>query len=116
VEGSRPGPSTGLLGSCCPVRTAHVERNYKESANSIIYRRTGSDAWKPVRKGLPDPQGLRIPVVAANSSQPGVFYCSTEGVVYRSEDDGLQWQKLAIQWNTKATAEHATGMAIVEEG
>src|SRR5580693_8863093 len=25
---------------------------YKESANSIIYRRTGSDAWKPVRKGL----------------------------------------------------------------
>jgi hypothetical protein len=28
----------------------------------------------------------------------------------------LQWQKLAVQWNSKATAEHATGMAIVEEG
>jgi hypothetical protein len=53
--------------------------HYKESANSIIYRLTGSDAWKPVRKGLPDPQGLRIPVVAASSSEPGVFYCSTEG-------------------------------------
>jgi photosystem II stability/assembly factor-like uncharacterized protein len=90
--------------------------HYKESANSILYRRTGSDAWKPVRKGLPDPQGLRIPVVAASSSEPGLFYCSTEGMVYRSEDDGLQWQKLAVQWNTKATAEHATGMAIVEEG
>ena len=90
--------------------------HYKESANSIIYRRTGSDAWKPVRKGLPDPQGLRIPVVAASASEPGVFYCSTEGMVYRSEDDGLQWQKLAVQWNSKATAKHATGMAIVEEG
>jgi photosystem II stability/assembly factor-like uncharacterized protein len=90
--------------------------HYKESANSILYRRTGTDAWKPVRKGLPDPQGVRIPVVAASSSEPGVFYCSTEGMVYRSEHDGLQWQKLAVQWNSKATAEHATGMAILEEG
>jgi hypothetical protein len=37
-------------------------------------------------------------------------------MVYRSEDDGLQWQKLAVQWKSKARAEHATGMAIVEEG
>jgi hypothetical protein len=37
-------------------------------------------------------------------------------MVYRSEDDGLQWQKLAVQGNSKTTAEHATGMAIVEEG
>jgi hypothetical protein len=44
----------------------------------IIYRRTGNDAWKPLRKGLPDPQGLRIPIVAASSSEPGVFYCLTE--------------------------------------
>jgi hypothetical protein len=39
---------------------------------------------------------------------------STKGC--KNEDDGLQWQKLAVQWNSKATAEHATGMAIVEEG
>jgi photosystem II stability/assembly factor-like uncharacterized protein len=90
--------------------------HYKESASSFIYRRTGSDTWRPVRKGLPDPQGLRIPVVAASSSEPGVFYCSTEGMVYRSDDDGLQWHKLAVQWNSKATAEHATSMVIVEEG
>jgi hypothetical protein len=67
-------------------------------------------------KDIPDPQGLRIPVVAASSSEPGIFYCSTAGMVYRSEHDGLQWQKLAVRWNSKATAEHATRMAIVEEG
>ena len=49
-------------------------------------------------------------------SDPGVFYCSSEGMVYRSEDDGLQWKKLSVQWNSKTTAGHATGMAIVEEG
>ena len=66
-------------------------------------------------KDSPIPR-LADPRSGASSSEPGVFYCSTEGVVYRSEDDGLQWQKLAVQWNSKATAEHATGMAIVEEG
>ena len=55
-------------------------------------------------------------MVAASSFEPGVFYCSAEGMVYRSEDDGLQWQKLAVQWNSNTTAEHAIGMAIVEEG
>ena len=53
----------------------------------------------------------RIQCVAADRTRKGIVYCGT-----RSEDDGLQWQKLAVQWNSKATAEHATGMAIVEEG
>jgi hypothetical protein len=35
--------------------------HYKESANSIMYRRTGSDAWKPVRKGLPIPKACGSP-------------------------------------------------------
>jgi hypothetical protein len=104
-------PKTLLLSTSKSAYGAH----YEGSANSILYRRTGSNAWKPVRKGLPDPQGLRIPVVAASSSEHGVFYCSSEGMVYRSEDDGLQWKKLAVQWNSKTTAEHATAMAIVEE-
>src|SRR3984957_2244423 len=105
-------PKTLLLSASKSAFGAH----YKASANSIIYRRSGSDACKPVLEGLPDPQGLRIPVLAASSSVPGVFYCSAEGRVYRTEDDGLQWKQLAVQWNSKTTAEHATGMAIVEEG
>ena len=62
-----------------------------------------------------DQTGLGIPVVAASPSEPGVFFCSTEGTAYRSGEDGLQWQKLAVQWNSKATARYATAMAIVEE-
>jgi hypothetical protein len=105
-------PKTLLLSASMSAYGAH----YKEAANSIIYRRTEREGWKPVRRGLPDPQGLRIPVVAASSSEPGVFYCSAEGMVYRSEDNGLLWRKLAVDWNSKTAAENATGMAIVEEG
>ncbi len=104
-------PETLLLSSSKSAYGAH----YKESANSVIYRRTGGETWKPVRKGLPDAQGVRIPVLAASSVETGVFYCSTEGMVYRSEDSGLQWRELAVRWNGETTAEHAIGMAIVEE-
>jgi hypothetical protein len=43
--------------------------------------------------------GVGIPVVAASSLEPGVFYCSSEGMVYRSEDDGLRWRKLPVNYS-----------------
>jgi hypothetical protein len=44
-----------------------------------------------------------------------MFYCSTEGRVYRSADDGLRWQELGVQWNRGTLTEHAIDMAITEE-
>ncbi len=104
-------PRTILLSASKSAYGAH----YKESANSVVYRRTGSEAWKRVAGGLPHPQGLRIAVLAASGVEPGVFYCCSEGVVYRSEDEGLEWQRLAIKWGSGTAIEHATGMAVVEE-
>jgi hypothetical protein len=63
---------------------------------------------------LPKPQGLRIPVVAASVVEPGIFYLSVEGEVYRSVDDGLHWKKLAVQWRGRRGNEHALSMTIVE--
>jgi hypothetical protein len=60
--------------------------------------------------------GLRIPVVAASSVEPGLFYISAEGMIWRSADHGLRWQKLAVRWIDDAAAEHAVDMTIVEEG
>ena len=101
--------------SCCPLRRAHTERTIKSrptpSSIAAPEAMLGNRYEKASRSArLADPRS------GCEFLEPGVFYCSTEGMVYRSEDDGLQWQKLAVQWNSKATAEHATGMAIVEEG
>jgi hypothetical protein len=54
----QPGSRYGLYrGTWKPAVQAGPIRclgaHYKESANSILYRRTGSDAWKPVRKVSP---------------------------------------------------------------
>jgi len=104
-------PKTLLLSASNSAYGAH----YKESPNSVVYRRTGNDAWQLVHDGLPDPRGVRIPVIAASRIEPGVFYCSTEGAVYRSEDGGVRWQKLSIQWDGEASNEHPLNMEIAEE-
>jgi photosystem II stability/assembly factor-like uncharacterized protein len=103
-------PTTLLLSASKSAYAAH----FKESASSFVYRRTGNEAWRQVRDGLPP--GLRTPVVTASSIEPGLFYSSAEGIVWQSVDGGLQWQKLAVQWIDDAAAEHAVDMAIVEEG
>ena len=103
-------PTTLLLSASKSAHAAH----FKESASSFVYRRTGNEAWRQVRDGLPTAQGLRIPVVAASSVEPGLFYASAEGMIWQSVDDGLKWQKVAVQWIDDAAAEHAIDMAIVE--
>ena len=111
IAASIANPTTLVLSASKGAYAAH----FKELASSFVYRRTGNEDWRQVRDGLPKPQGLRIPVVAASRVEPGVFYLSAEGEVYRSADEGLQWQKLAVQSNGKPAAEHAIAMAIVEE-
>ena len=93
----------------------HGAAHFKKSASSFVYRRTGQEPWQQVRDGLPKPEGSRIPVVAASVVEPGMFYLSAEGAVYRSVDDGLRWQMLSVQWDRKPAAEHAVDMTIVEE-
>ena len=111
IAASRGDPPTLLLSAAKSAYQAH----FKASANSTVYRRTGGDAWQRVQNGLPQPRGLRIPVLAASEIETKVFYCSAEGTVYRSEDDGLQWQKLAVQWVEGRQPEHALAMAMLEE-
>src|SRR5258708_997254 len=90
----------------------------------LAFSWTTSDGISPHRKrcletgtkGPPRSARLADPHSGCEFFRARVFYCSTGGMVYRSEDDGLQWQMLAVQWNSKATAEHATGMAMVEGG
>ena len=111
IATSTASPTTLLLSASKSAYAAH----FRESASSVVYRRIGNEAWRQVRDGLPRPQGLRISVVAASAVDPGVFYLSAEGMVYRSADGGLQWQQVAVQWSGKPAAEHALAIAIVED-
>ena len=109
---SSADPNTLLLTASASAYGAH----YKESARSFVYRRSGDDAWQQICDGLPSPQGSRIAVVAASHLEPGIFYCSTEGGVYRSKDNGVRWRELKVQWKSSTLTEHAMDMAIAGSG
>jgi photosystem II stability/assembly factor-like uncharacterized protein len=104
-------PTTLLLTASKSAYGAH----YTESAESFVYRRSGNNAWQLLSDGLPSSQGSRIAVVAASHVEPGIFYCSSEGRVYRSADDGVRWREPGVQWNSGTHTEHAIDMAITEE-
>lgn len=111
VAVSSRDPATRLLTASKSAYGAH----YRESACSVVYRRSRSSAWQQVCDGLPRAVGSRIGVVAASRVEQGTFYCSTEGGIYRSADDGVRWQELKVQWSRGTRGEHAIAMALGEE-
>ena len=109
---SRAHPAIVVLSASRSPYAAHS----KEAANSFVYRRVGNGDWRQLDNGLPNPLGLRIPVITASRLEAGVFYLSAEGEVYRSSDGGLRWEKLQVYWKGGARPERAVDIAIVEDG
>jgi hypothetical protein len=89
-------PDTILLISSETSSEAHA----RDSANSFVHRRIQGEPWRQVRSGLPASRGQRIAVLSASQLEPGVFYLSGEGEVYRSEDNaGNSDMPIVESWN-----------------
>jgi photosystem II stability/assembly factor-like uncharacterized protein len=103
-------PDTVLLSASKSPRAAHS----KKFANSAVYRRSAHEPWRKAVDGLPDPEGRRVPILAPSDIEPGVFYLASEGELYRSENSGAEWQKLAVDWADGSSLKHAGDVAVVE--
>ena len=110
VAVSTSDPDTVLLSAAKGPRAAHS----KEFANSAVYRRSAHEPWRKVVDGLPDPKGRRVPILAPSDIEPGVFYLSWEGELYRSANSGAEWQKLTVDWAERSSPQHASDIAVVE--
>jgi photosystem II stability/assembly factor-like uncharacterized protein len=87
-------PEMVVLSAAPGPQQAHTP----EHAESAIYRRTGVGPWQEVRAGLPPSKGTLAAAVAANPSEPGVFYAAADAGLYRSSDGGATWQRLDVEW------------------
>ena len=102
-------PQTVLLSASEHAYTAHS----KHVARSFIYRKVGDAPWRFAMEGLDALPQSRIPVIAAAPLEPGTFYLATDGVVYLSEDEGLRWEKLDVQWSGDVSCvRHSLSMAV----
>jgi photosystem II stability/assembly factor-like uncharacterized protein len=103
-------PDTAVLTAARAATTAHT----KLLAHSFVYRRSAGEPWRKAMKGIDGSFGRRIGVVTRSEVEPGVFYFSAEGEVYRSANSGLEWQKLTIENAGSSRIGHASDIAIVE--
>lgn len=101
-------PETMVASAAHGPRQAHVTGN----AESALYHRTGRGDWRQCRQGLPEPEGMLVPVVAAGE-EPGVFYAASNHGLYSSEDAGEIWEQLDIYWPERYLSQHPGALAVV---
>jgi photosystem II stability/assembly factor-like uncharacterized protein len=96
-----------------------------EDEKSVVYRRTSStqddtsgeeDEWKLVSKGLPEPNGTRISILAANPKISGEFYAVNNRGIFYSDDSGISWKMLedydGIVWPKEYLSQHPKALAV----
>ena len=103
-------PNTLIVSGSPGPRSAHSD----PYAEAVLYRRTNSGSWQPVRDGLPDPKGTRAYVLATHPAEPEVFYAATRRDLYRSEDAGQRWEKLPIVWPAQANFNTVNALVVAE--
>jgi hypothetical protein len=104
-------PDTVLLSGALGPQHAH----FGDWAESYIYKRSKNPSWKLVSAGLPDPKGTIIQFLATHQKEPGIFYAASGRGIYRSTDQGEQWERLAIDLPEHFRWQHVHGLLIGEE-
>jgi hypothetical protein len=60
---------------------------YTKDAESFVYRRSDdAEKWKVVSKGLPEPTGTTITILASNPKAAGEFYTVNNHGIFVSND------------------------------
>lgn len=85
------------------------------AAESYLYRRTHGAAWMPLHEGLPTPGGTTISTVTAAIGEPGTFYAANNHGLYRSRNQGLSWERLAIGWPDRFRTQRAAALLLQSE-
>jgi photosystem II stability/assembly factor-like uncharacterized protein len=90
---------------------------YIEDAESFVYRRSDDDGekWKTISKGIPEPSGTTITVLASNPKAAGEFYASNNHGIFVSNDSGISWRGLNIQWPKEYLSQHAWALAVRQD-
>jgi photosystem II stability/assembly factor-like uncharacterized protein len=108
----RQDPQTVIASASSGPREAHDAEN----AKSFIYRRSEDFGhWKLISKGLPEPSGTMIAILAASSKNAGEFYAASNRGIFCSTDSGTLWKMLDIPWPREYHSQHPWSLAIEEE-
>ncbi|WP_459194763.1 WD40/YVTN/BNR-like repeat-containing protein [Halosimplex sp. J119] len=108
----RSDPDTVVVSVASGARSAHTV----STAEAYVYRTTDaatdeSTAWHLAMDGLPDPEGTVRSVLAAGDGST-LFALNNRGL-YRSDDAGASWNRLALEWPDEYESQTPRGLAVV---
>ncbi|MFL6509892.1 MAG: WD40/YVTN/BNR-like repeat-containing protein [Nitrososphaera sp.] len=87
-----------------------------QDAESYLYRRSDDGKlWELISKGLPEPRGTMIAILAGNPKTIGELYLASNRGLFWSTDLGLSWNALDISWPGEYLLQHAWSLAIQEQ-
>ncbi len=89
------------------------EAHNPNEAESYLYRRTEGQNWKLINGGSFEPQGTIISMLCAGND--GEFYALNNRGIFYSDDSGVSWKKLEIEWPKSYLSEHPWGIALSED-
>jgi len=61
-------------------------------------------------------EGTTISVLAANQSEPGVFYAASNRGIYCSTDAGITWEQLAVEWPERYHDQRVGALVVTDDG
>ncbi len=107
-------PQTVIVSASLGAWQAHYGG---QDAESVVYRRSddNGEEWKIVSKGLPEPEGTMVAIIAENPKKAEEFYLASNRGIFCSTDSGVSWEALDISWPNKYLSQHAWSLAIQEE-
>jgi len=103
-------PDTMIASAAKGARTAYR----KETAETVIVRRTGDGPWQIVNKGLPNAKGSIVYELFAHPEKPSVFYAVNNTGIYESTDAGVTWKHLPVKWPESLREERIRGFVYLK--
>src|SRR5712691_10429707 len=111
VAADAADPATLVISAAHGPKPAHNP----QSAESVLYRRSGNGPWQRVQDGFPEPRGLLTAVLATHEAEPCVFYAANNKGAFRSADAGSSWEALPIRWPQGMRIGRAHALAVGPE-
>lgn len=94
IAASTNNPDIMIASAAENARTAYMPSR----AKTVLMRREKDQPWEKVEAGLPQPEGSSVFSLLAREEEPGVFYAVNNLGFYRSDNDGLTWEKVSLDW------------------
>ena len=89
---------------------------YIEDAESFVYRRSDDgEKWELISKGLPEPNGTTITILASNPKARGEFYAANNHGIFISTDSGVSWRRLDISWPKEYLSQNPWAIAVTQD-